>query len=87
MQRKRGELVPIGEVIAAAVLSPPWRRAGKRASRTGGLAPTPATSMPGRSKRRTPPRPPSETTVTDPVTSSPWPWGEIVSSPSGSIPV
>ena len=28
---------------------------------------------------------PSETTFTDPLTSAPWPWVEIVSSPSGSI--
>ena len=30
---------------------------------------------------------PSETTRTDPLTSSPWPWVEIVSSPRGSISV
>ena len=74
--------------IAAAVLIPPTeRRAGKRASLTGELAPTPATPMPGRSKRRTPPMGPSEATVTDPLTPSPRPWVEIVSSPRGSISV
>ena len=41
--------------IAAAVLSFPARRTGKRASVRGRLAPTPATPMPGRPKRRTPP--------------------------------
>ena len=30
---------------------------------------------------------PFETTFTDPLTTSPWPWVEIVSSPSGSISV
>ena len=30
---------------------------------------------------------PFETTRTDPETNSPWPWVEIVSSPSGSISV
>ena len=73
---------------AAAVRIPPaWRRAGKRASLTGGLIPTPATPMSGRPKRRTPPMGPFENTFTDPVTTSPWPWVEIVSSPSGSIAV
>ena len=74
--------------ISAAVLIPPaWRRAGKMASWTGWLAPTPATPMPGRSKRRTPPMGPSAATVTDPVTRSPGPRVEIVSSPKGSISV
>ena len=74
--------------IATPVLIPAsWRRTGKRASLTGGLAPTPATPMPGRSKRSTPPMAPNATTRTDPLTSSPWPWVEIVSSPSGSIAV
>ena len=42
--------------MAAAVLIPPsWRRTGKMASLAGWLAPTPATPMPGRSKRRIPP--------------------------------
>ena len=30
---------------------------------------------------------PSETTCTDPLTTTPWPWVEIVSSPRGSISV
>ena len=34
--------------MAAAVSSPPSWRTGKRASLTGGLAPTPVTPMPGR---------------------------------------
>ena len=73
---------------AAPVLMPPaWRRTGKRASLTDGLAPTPATPTPGRSKRRTPPMGPPEITFTDPDTSSPWPWVEIVSSHSGSISI
>ena len=73
---------------ATPVLMPPsWRRTGKRASLTGELAPTPATPMPGRSKRSTPPMGSSAATRTDPLTSAPRPWVEIVSTPSGSISV
>ena len=74
--------------MAAAVLMPPaWRRAGKRASRTGWPAPTPATPMSGRLKRRKPPMGRSEVTFTDPGKRSPQPWVGIVSTPNGSIPV
>ena len=69
------------------VIPPSWRRTGKRASLTGGLAPTPATPRAGCSKRSIPPMGPSETTRTDPDTSAPRPWVEIVSTPSGSISV
>ena len=52
-----------------------------------GLAPTPAPPTSERSKRRTPPMGPLETTFTDPDNRSPRPWVEIVSTPNGSIPV
>ena len=62
----KGELgINVTLIDAAAVLIfSACRRAGKMASLTGGLAPTPATPMPGRSKRRTPPMGPSETART-----------------------
>ena len=73
---------------ATPVLMPPsWRRTGTRASRTGGLSPTPATPRRGMSKRRTPPTGPSATTATDPTFRTPRPWVEIVSSPSGFMAV
>ena len=74
--------------MANSVLIPPSRRrTGKMASPTG--VPAPTTAMPtwGRSKRSIPPMGPSETTFTDPLTSVPRPWVEIVSTPSGSISV
>ena len=67
------------------VIPPSWRRTGKRASLTGGLAPTPATPGSGCSNRSIPPMGPSETTRTDPDTSAPRPWVEIVSVSRGSI--
>ena len=73
---------------ATPVLMPPsWRRTGTRASRTGGLSPTPATPRRGMSKRRTPPTGPSATTATEPTFRTPRPWVEIVSSPSGFMAV
>ena len=55
------------------VIPPSRRRTGKMVSLTGGLAPTTASPMPGRSKRSIPPMGTLEITFTDPDTNSPWP--------------
>ena len=68
-----------------AVIPPSWRRTGKRASLTGGPAPTPATPRAGRRNRSSPPLGPSETTFSDPLTTFYRPCVEIVSTPRGSI--
>ena len=59
--------------ISGVDFLPPGGCTGKMTSLTGWPAPTPATPREGWSKRSIPPMGPSETTLTDPVSSSPRP--------------